>query len=282
MTASTRDTAATRPGIDRARERANTVGRGVVGGLAAILIWELSARAPQLFGFTVPYLGVIPAPSKVFILWVRLMQDPAYWLSWVESVLRVFSGFAAAFMLGVPLGLAFARSRLMAGMWFPVFEVLRPIPPIAWVPVAIIFWPTQEMSIAFVIFLGAFYTMTLSTMNGARDIDPAVIQSALSMGASPWSLFRRIIWPATLPGVTTGAAVAMGITWEVVVAAEMISGSQGGHATGGGLGHLMWSSYIAGDYTGIVVAMISIGVAGYCSSALLRVIGHKITPWTKK
>jgi NitT/TauT family transport system permease protein len=235
-----------------------------------------------LFGFSVPWIGVIPAPSKVFVAWTLIARDPSYWSSWLQSTFRVFTGFSAAFLIGVPLGLSFARRPTVRGIWFPVFEILRPIPPIAWVPIAILFWPTQEMSIAFVIFLGAFYTMTLSAMNGAMEIDPAVVQSALSMGTSRWALFHRVIWPATLPSITTGAAVAMGITWEVVVAAEMISGSQGGGASGGGLGRLMWHSYVTGDYTGIVVAMMSIGIAGYLSSAVVRSIGHYLTPWRVK
>ena len=124
---------------------------------------------------------------------------------------------------------------MVLGLYFPVFEILRPIPPIAWVPISIIFWPTQELSIAFVIFLGAFYTVTLSTMNGAREIDVAVLQSAISMGASRWSLFRNIVLPATLPSIITGAAVGMGITWgKSWSPPEMISGGGQGSQAGGG------------------------------------------------
>jgi len=276
-------TVAMQPSVrfDRKRIRANALGRGLLGGLTAILTWEICSRAPQLFGFSVPYIGVIPAPSKVLVEWSILLNEPSYWRSWYQSFFRVFAGFGVAFLLGVPLGLALARSKIIFGALFPVFEVLRPIPPIAWVPVSIIFWPTQEMSIAFVIFLGAFYTMTLSTMNGAREIDPALIQSAVSMGASRWSLYRNVILPATLPSVTTGAAVGMGITWEVVVAAEMISGGQSDRA-GGGLGRLMWNAYVTGNYNAIVVAMISIGIAGYFSSALVRLLGRQLAPWAAR
>lgn len=255
--------------------------RGLVGGVIAILLWEVCSRAPQLFGFFVPYIGVLPPPSAIMLEWTKLIVDPSYWISWYLSFARVFSGFFVAFAIGVPLGLLLARNRNFYGAAFPVFEVFRPIPPIAWIPVAIIFWPMQELSIAFVIFLGAFYTITLNTMNGAREIDPALIQSALSMGASNWSIYRWIILPATLPSIVTGAAIGMGITWEVVVAAEMIS-SGGASKAGGGLGHLMWNAYISGHREAIVVAMISIGIAGYGSSALLRLLGGHLTPWLRK
>ena len=256
------------------------VRRGLTGGLFALLLWELSARAPQILGFSIPYIGVLPPPSHVMQAWRELLGDAAYWQSWYLSLFRVFTGFTVAFCLGVPLGLLLARSRMVLGLYFPVFEILRPIPPIAWVPISIIFWPTQELSIAFVIFLGAFYTVSLSTMNGAREIDLAVLQSAISMGAGRWSLFKNIILPATLPSIITGAAVGMGITWEVVVAAEMISGGGQGGQSGGGLGRLMWNAYISGNHDTIVVAMMSIGIAGYLSSSLLRVIGRKLTPWS--
>lgn len=255
--------------------------RGIVGGVIAVLLWELCSRAPQLFGFSVPYIGVLPPPSAVIEEWAKLITDPSYWLSWYLSFARVFSGFMVAFAIGVPLGLLLARNQNFYGAAFPVFEVFRPIPPIAWIPVAIIFWPTQELSVAFVIFLGAFYTITLNTMNGAREVDPALVQSARSMGASNLSIYRSIILPATLPSIVTGASIGMGITWEVVVAAEMIS-SGGASKAGGGLGHLMWNAYISGHREAIVVAMISIGIAGYGSSALLRHLGGRLTPWLRK
>jgi NitT/TauT family transport system permease protein len=97
------------------------------------------------------------------------------------------------------------------------------------------------------------------------------------MGASQWDLFWRIILPGTLPSIFTGAAVGMGITWEVVVAAEMISG--GGTQGGGGLGFFIWNSYMGGSLPQIVVGMISIGIAGYLSSSVIRWLGDRVMPW---
>jgi len=147
------------------------------------------------------------------------------------------------------------------------------------VPAAIIFWPTQELSIGFVIFLGAFFTIVINVLGGARTIDVRYLRAVQSMGASQWDLFWRIILPGTLPSIFTGAAVGMGITWEVVVAAEMISG--GGTQGGGGLGFFIWNSYIGGSLPQIVVGMISIGIAGYLSSTLIRMIGRSAMPWRK-
>ena len=102
------------------------------------------------------------------------------------------------------------------------------------------------------------------------------------MGASKWDTFRRIVLPATIPSIVVGSAVGMGITWNVVVAAEMISGG-GGQAggNGGGLGYFIWNSYVGGAYEQIVVGMISIGIAGYICSELLRMLGGFLTPWLR-
>ena len=256
--------------------------RGIIAIAIFVVIWEVGARSEQWFGFRFPFIGLVPPPSAVFVSWGGLIGDPGYWQSWYMSFLRVFGGFMAALLIGIPLGLFMAVNRTFYGLAFPSFEVLRPIPPLAWVPASIIFWPTQELSIAFVTFLGAFYTIVINVLGGAKSINKQFLQAAQSMGASQWDIFRRIVLPATLPSIVVGAAVGMGITWEVVVAAEMISGggsSSGG--SGGGLGFFIWSSYVGGSYEQIIVGMISIGIAGYISSELLRQLGGFLTPWLK-
>lgn len=252
----------------------------------AVLLWELGSRSGTWMASGLPWISAIPAPSDVLAVWWTLLDDPGYWQSWYLSSLRVLVGFLAGALFGIPLGLLMATNRTFKGIVYPTFELLRPIPPLAWVPAAIVFWPTTELSIAFITFLGAFYTIAINTLEGGRAIDHRYVESALSMGASRWNVFRRIVLPGTLPSITTGAAVGMGITWEVVVAAEMISGggsSMGGSGsgTGGGLGFFIWNSYTGGSYEQIVVGMLSIGIAGYVSSALLRRLGGIVTPWLR-
>jgi len=151
------------------------------------------------------------------------------------------------------------------------------------VPAAIIFWPTQELSIGFVIFLGAIFTIMLNVIGGARSIDVRFFQAARSMGSSNFDIFRRIILPGVLPSIVVGCEVGIGITWNVVVAAEMISGGGGAiqSSAGGGLGFFIWNSYIGFSYPHIVVGMISIGIAGYISSAIIRQLGLMVTPWMR-
>jgi NitT/TauT family transport system permease protein len=158
--------------------------------------------------------------------------------------------------------------------------MLRPIPPLAWVPASIIFWPTQELSIAAVIFLGAFYTIVTNVLGGARAIDVRLVQAARSLGASGWTVFARIVLPAVLPSIFVGMEVGMGITWEVVVAAEMISGGGSGGASGG-LGFFIWNSYVGGSYPQIIVGMVSIGIAGTLFASAIRWLARRAMPWRR-
>jgi len=251
--------------------------RAVISIAVFLAVWELASRLNW------PWIGQAPAPSKVLDAWIPLLSDQGYWYSWYQSSRRVLSGFLAAMIIGIPLGLAMATSRMFHDVSFPVFEILRPVPPLAWVPAAIIFWPTQELSIGFVIFLGAIYTIMLNVIGGARSIDGRFFQAARSMGSSNWDIFRRIILPGVLPSIVVGMEVGIGITWNVVVAAEMISGGGGAiqSRAGGGLGFFIWNSYIGFSYPLIVVGMISIGIAGWISSAIIRRLGIVVTPWLR-
>ena len=256
-----------------------TIRRGILSIVIFLILWEVGFRFHGWFGVMVPFIGKIDAPSLVVMRWSEVVLKPGYWESWYLSFGRVFFGFLVAQVVGIPFALAMAVNKYFRGMFFPPFEILRPIPPLAWVPASIIFWPTTELSIMFVTFLGAFYTIVINVLGGARSIDIQYLRAAQSMGATQWDLFRKIILPGTLPSIFIGAAVGMGITWEVVLAAEMISG--GGQQSGGGLGFFIWSSYMGGVMDQVIVGMISIGLAGYISSSLIRYIGHISMPWRR-
>lgn len=256
-----------------------TFRRGIASILIFLILWEIGFRFHEWFGVMLPFVGKIDAPTLVVARWREVVLQPGYWESWYLSFGRVFFGFLVAQVVGIPFGLAMAVNKNFRGLFFPPFEILRPIPPLAWVPASIIFWPTTELSIMFVTFLGAFYTVVINVLGGARSIDIQYLRAAQSMGATRWDLFRKIILPGTMPSIFIGAAVGMGITWEVVLAAEMISG--GGQQSGGGLGFFIWSSYMGGVMDQVIVGMISIGLAGYISSSLIRYLGHISMPWRR-
>lgn len=242
--------------------------RGTISVVTLLVLWELGRM------LKLPLVAAVPAPSEIMGIIGKLVMSPEFWGNWVSSYQRVLVGFVAAQIVGIPLGLAMAVSRVVYGLSFSIFEIIRPIPPLAWVPISIIFWPTTETSIAFVIFLGAFYTVVINVLGGARNIDTRYVRAAVSLGSRPRDIFFKIVLPAALPSIFTGMAVGMGITWEVVVAAEMIAGKSG-------LGYLTWSSYVGGNYPQIVVGMMSIGVAGYLSSFAIRLLGKVCMPWLR-
>jgi len=243
--------------------------RGLLSVLGLLAFWEIGRR------LHFPFLSAVPAPTEVFASLDQIVGNSKFWNDWIASFSRVLAGFALAQLIGIPVGLLMAMSRTLRYLWFPPLEILRPIPPLAWVPTSIIFWPTTELSIIFVIFLGAFFTVVLTVLGGARAIDERLIRAARSFGSKPRDIFWRIVLPATLPSIITGMAVGMGVTWEVVVAAEMIAGKSG-------LGYFTWASYVGGNYPQIIVGMASIGIAGYLSSGAIRVLGKQATPWQRQ
>lgn len=268
------------PAPRRAR-RSSALWRGLTGIAVFVALWQLGTSFGAWFGPSLPVVGKIPAPSAVARELVHLAGTSGYWSSWYDSFTRVALGFVAALVLGVSFGLLLAVSRTAKLVLFGPFELLRPIPPLAWVPLSILFWPTENLSIEFVIFLGAFYTIVLSILGGARQIDERHLLVARSLGAGRLTIFRRVVLPATLPSIATGAVVGLGVTWEVVVAAELISGG-GQTIGGGGLGFLLWNAYQGDDLPQVVVCMISLGLAGYLSSAAARLLARRLMPWREQ
>ena len=247
---------------------------------SVLLFWQLATQY-KLDAYV--RFNNIPTPAQVLEKVVEVNESAKFATNIGISVRRILLGFAVATLLGVGLGVLIGRYRWARGLTLPAMEVFRPIPAIAWVPMSIMLWPSNEVSIVFITFLGAFYTIVINVLGGARSIDVRYFQAAQSMGSSRWDIFRRVILPGTLPSIVVGSAVGMGITWEVVVAAEMISGGGSQQAgVGGGLGFFIWNSYVGGSYEQIVVGMISIGIAGFVSSELLRWGGRYATPWLRQ
>jgi NitT/TauT family transport system permease protein len=239
---------------------------GVISIGTLVLLWEFA----QPLG--IPALSSVPPPSEVIRASKSLLTSKLYWDGWMLSLQRITLGFLAAQIVGIPLGLMMAMHRNAFDTMFPIVEILRPIPPVAWIPVAIVFWPTRELSVIFIVFLGAFWIVLLNTIGGASNVDPNYKRAALSLGSNQRDLFWRIVLPATIPSIVTGMAVGMGIAWEMVVAAEMIAGRTG-------LGYLLWQSFEINAIAQVIVCMISIGVAGYISSEIIRQFGGLVAPW---
>jgi NitT/TauT family transport system permease protein len=172
----------------------------------------------------------------------------------------------------VALGLLIGRYRRMRQLCMPALEVFRPIPAIAWVPMSIMLWPSNEVSIVFITFLGAFFPILLNSIHGVEAIDPVLLRAARSLGASERRLLSDVVLPGALPHVFTGLAVGMGVAWVSLIAAEMISGQFG-------IGYFTWEAYSLISYAEIALGMITIGVLGLLCSGGIRLLARLIMPW---
>jgi NitT/TauT family transport system permease protein len=214
----------------------------------------------------------VPSPLEVAHGAVAFARSGAAAHHLAASVRRVLIGFALAGVFGVGIGLFAGRLRLVRDLAMPPLEVLRPIPAVAWIPLAILMFRTSEGSMIFITFIGAVFPILLNTIHGVEAVDRRLIASARSLGARPAAVFREVVFPAALPSIVTGLVIGMGTSWFCLVTAEMISGQFG-------VGYYTWMSYTVQDYPGVVLGMILIGLLGLGSSLLIRLVGDLFLRW---
>jgi NitT/TauT family transport system permease protein len=225
-------------------------------GAAVLILWDISVR--------LTHTTIFPSPASVWRGAVELLRKGVLLSYMRDSLFRVGAGYLLGVILGVPLGITLGWYKVAADAFNPVIQMMRPISPLAWMPLAIIWFGVSELAPIFLIFLAAFFSVLVATMNGVRNIPPMYYQAGRNFGLTPAALFRRVIFPAILPRVLTGLRIALGIAWLVVVAAEMI-------AVNSGLGYLIIDSRNAGKRYDLVVAgMILIGVIGLGLDMLIR------------
>jgi NitT/TauT family transport system permease protein len=191
------------------------------------------------------------------------------------SCRRILIAFGIATALGVPLGLFMGWSRSIRDYIFPLIEVLRPIPILAWVPLSILLLPGFEWPVLFLATLASFFVTTLNAMLGVDSIDEEYFRAAGCLGSSRWDVFMNVVVPGALPFIFTGLQISIGVAWFSLVAAEMVSGDLG-------LGYLIVDAYMNNVTVPMVIAMITLGFIGYFSSALVRMLGNKLMAWHVK
>ena len=247
---------------------------GLAGIVGFIFIWYLLTER-----FTLPRFEKLPGPVAVWIEFTS--RDPTfgtsiftidYYKHILWSSLRVAQAFALSTVFGVLLGLFMGWKRAFKDYTFPLLEILRPIPVLAWVPLAILIIPGREAPIIFLAFLAAFFATTLNTLLGVQSIDESYFRAARCLGSKPKHIFMRVVLPGALPFIFTGLQIGVGVAWFSLVAAEMVSGEHG-------LGFLIWDSYVLSQYPVIVIAMVTLGVVGYLYSALIRLVERLLVRW---
>ncbi|MGW7541279.1 ABC transporter permease [Streptomyces sp. NPDC054770] len=221
-------------------------------------------------------------------LWLRFSQFPTvtdiarafadrvsggdYWTDLTDSLTRILTGFALAAVLGVATGVLVARSRLAEDLLGPVLEVLRPIPAIALVPVAILLFPSNEQGIVFITCTAAFFPVMVSTRHSVRALTPVWEEVVRTMGGGRWRILGSVVLPGALPGIFGGLSVGIGVSWICVISAEMISGQYG-------VGYRTWQDYTIVNYPGVFVGMVTIGVLGWITSTAVELLGRWLTRW---
>lgn len=231
-------------------------------------LWPLVAFALLLaaWHFAVIWTGtkVLPSPLEVKNGLAELLQEHVLWNDIQDSLRRVVIGFGLAALLGIPLGLTLGWYPGANKVVNPVIQILRPISPIAWIPVAILFLGVGDHAATSLIFLGAFFPIVVSCVDGVNNVPSVFRRAGRNFGLSPLQLLGRVVFPAALPQIIVGLRIAFGIAWLVVVAAEMV-------AVNSGLGYLIIDSRNSGKrYDLVVAAMLLIGIIGLALDFLFR------------
>ena len=247
---------------------------GLLGFAAFFIVWYVASAL-----LTLPRFKFVPDPWFLFNEWIS--RDPKYGISlftplYYEHILvstaRVYAAFALAVIFGAPLGILLGWSRLARNMIFPLVEILRPIPPLAWVPLAVLTLYGTEMPVIFVTLLAAFFATVLNTFLGVVSIDESYLRAAACLGYGRRQTLMRVIVPGALPFIFTGLQIAMGVAWFSLVGGELIAGRSG-------LGYMIFDAYVQVALPNIFIGMITLGVLGYVSSAIIRRVGRRLMVW---
>jgi ABC-type nitrate/sulfonate/bicarbonate transport system permease component len=192
----------------------------------------------------------------------------------MESLLRVFSGFLSASFLAIPIGILMGWSQNLRILLTPFVEIIRPIPPLAWIPIAIIWFGIGIKSAAFIIFLGAFSPILLNTISGVLTLDVRLVEATKVLGAKERHILIKVLAPGSLPSIWTGLRIGLGIAWMTVVAAEFT-----GVKSGYGLGYLIMIARDIQRPDQVVAGMITIGLIGYGLDVISRSVERKLLRW---
>ena len=248
----------------------SSVGISVGTVVVLMLLWWLVTR----LGLIKPLF--LPSPAAVWQQFYEYLtgaaNDKPLWDHMLASVLRVTVAFWAAFLTAVPVGIAMGMSRVARGIFDPPIEFYRPLPPLAYLPLIIIWFGIDEMPKVLLIYLACFAPLALAARSGMKSAAPEQINAAYSMGASYGQVIRHVILPSALPEILVGMRIAIGFGWTTLVAAEMVAANVG-------LGQMVLnaSNFLRTDI--VIMGIIVIGVVAYAFDLFMRWVERKLVPW---
>nr|WP_145552193.1 ABC transporter permease subunit [Variovorax boronicumulans] len=256
--------------------RFRTPGEGHSGAISVatvvvlLVLWTLVTN----LGWVKPLF--LPTPQAVFEqFWAYLTgqaNDKPLWQHFLASMFRVFSAFFLACVTAIPVGIAMGMSRWARGIFDPPLEFYRPLPPLAYLPLIIIWFGIDELPKVLLIFLSCFAPLALAARSGMRSAAQEQINAAYSMGASYWQVVRHVVLPAAMPEILVGMRIAIGFGWTTLVAAEMVAANMG-------LGQMVLnaSNFLRTDI--VIMGIVVIGVVAYLFDLLMRWVERRVVPW---
>jgi ABC-type nitrate/sulfonate/bicarbonate transport system permease component len=238
----------------------------ILAAITIVVVWQ------GVVLVTKPSEAVLPAPIAVASEFGRLLGNGTLVADALISVARVVSAWLLAALVAIPLGLLMGSSRRFEAVVDPFVELLRPISPLAWIPLAILWLGIGESGKIMVVFVGTFFPLLLNTVSGVKNVDPTLLDAGRVFGCtSRESLFRRVVLPAALPGIVTGLRIAFGTGWAAIIAAELV-------AARSGLGYLIANGMDILRADEVLVGMIVIGILGVLFDAFFRFL-HARYSW---
>jgi ABC-type nitrate/sulfonate/bicarbonate transport system permease component len=241
--------------------------------LLVVVVWQLCSVAGLLPAGKLPSpLQIIAAVQELAVQ--GLPQGSTLLFHCLYSLQRVAMGFVLALCAAIPLGIVCGWSRMLREMLTPVIETIRPIPPLAWIPLAILWFGIGLRSAAFIIFLGCFFPILLSTMSGVLSVEPVLVSAAKTLGATRWQILLNVLLPGSMPSIYTGLRIGLGIGWMTLVAAEFT-----GVKSGYGLGYMIMTARDIQRPDLVIAGMAVIGLTGFILDGLLRMLEARALRW---
>lgn len=241
--------------------------------IVLLIVWQILCGAGVIPSYK------LPSPVQVALGFRDLLtlgMPPGHPLHYhiLYSLWRVFAGYIAAMAMAIPLGLAMGWSPRLRRLLGPILEIVRPIPPLAWIPIAILWFGIGIKSAAFIIFLGVFFPILLNTIEGVRAIDPVLVEAARTLNATDRDVFRKVLIPGAVPSIVTGMRIGVGIGWMTLVAAEFT-----GVRRGYGLGYMIMTARDIQRADEILAGMLVIGLIGLAIDGGLRFLEKRLIRW---
>jgi NitT/TauT family transport system permease protein len=231
-----------------------------------LAIWQIISLAGIL------NQNFLPSPLAIVAELIRLLRNDSLAADIIASVKRILTGFILASIIGIMLGTICGMNKKIYGFLNPLIEVFRPIPPIAWIPLAILWLGLGDQPAFFLVLIGAFFPIFTNTYSGIISLDKIYQRAAYSLGATKIRIITDVIWPAALPNIFTGLKIGLGISWMSVIVAEMV-GAQSG------LGYMIQLNRITLNITGVIVGMIVISTIGFLMNKAVIGLEKYSLPW---